>query len=94
MRGAVNGGAEEISFFSAVRFALLRRHAIVFVGMNVFLMRSLCTFASLSLARAGRFAGLPIIFGACKAQRVLTNRRGARERRVGRLRARARLGKA
>ena len=36
----------------------------------------MCTFASLSLARAGRFAGLPMIFSACKAQRVLTNRRG------------------
>ena len=56
--------------FSAVRLALLCRHATVFVSMQyeVVFRLSLCTYASLSLARAGRFAGLPVIFSACKAQ--------------------------
>ena len=53
--------------FSAVRLALLCRHATVFVSMNIS-SGFPCALTLASLARAGRRAGLSVIFGACKAQ--------------------------
>ena len=67
LRGAVSGGAEEMIFFCGpVRAVAQACHSAC--QCECICRLSMCTYASLALARAGRLVGYSAIICACKAQ--------------------------